>query len=524
MRQLSLDDLEPGFSTEEASSPPPILASQLPTLQTATSSLRTGLNLLPPGAKTLEELEAEFAAVSIVTPSPVVPTAPPLIIPDSPPSLQVGSPPGLAPPGGGGVGGGSLRAPSSAGSLKDERSVAATVAVATAGPFEDQGLMGAGEGVGGRARQQQVSVPNQQEMAWPQMQQQHPGQQQQQPSYGGQQQQQEGVPLQPPLQQQQQQSGGRVPGAPHGGGSGGGGGVHLLGSPGVGPSPVGQQQQQRPSGGSMSAFGPAHGSSPGLGPQQFSNMGQVMGIVQGRPPLQQQGPPQQHPGFHPPRPSPGMPPFHTLPMHVQTHLLQQQAMAHHAKGSGGGAPRPPQFVGGAPGFPPMQQQQQQQPGSPMSRSSGGGNGGVPVPMIAGGGQQFQFPRRDSGSGGVAGGGVGGMPPLLPPQPPPPPPSQFARPPMPQHGSPMLASQQQQIPPQPPGHGGRTDARPPLPPIGNFPRGELMTAYDTRRVVWVVAGFRNNVHRIAQWFVRRVYLFLIFISHSPPACYLNNVWV
>ncbi|CAM9681435.1 unnamed protein product [Scytosiphon promiscuus] len=256
-------------------------------------------------------------------------------------------------------------------------------------------------------------------------------------------------------------------------------------------------------------FGPGPG---GAGPHQSFHM------------LPQQ---QQQMGF-PPQLPPGMPPFHTLPPHVQAHMLREQAMAHaHAQqqqrqqqqqqavgGGGGGvgrgqpplrSPGVPSYGGGpAPaGFPRMspppmpppnhqqhqqQQQQQQQPGmSPMQHQGPGspmmvprGSAGMMPPMV-------MVPASSAAPSGLR----------PPPPPPPPPPSHFVRgPPQPQMLHPaMLQQQQQQLLQQqqqqqrqrqqgltlPPGQ-GKPDARPPLPPIEMFPRGELMTAYDTRYVI------------------------------------------
>ncbi|CAM9681367.1 unnamed protein product, partial [Scytosiphon promiscuus] len=131
MRQLSLDDAEPGFPSEalpatptrtspspysqqpvpqpvpqqgqQQRSPPPTPA--LPAAPPASAiPAMTGRNVLPPGVKTLEELEAEFAEVSIAAAGD---------------SATVSSPPG----GGGGSGdGGERPAMASCASLEGEDS------------------------------------------------------------------------------------------------------------------------------------------------------------------------------------------------------------------------------------------------------------------------------------------------------------------------------------------------------------------------------------------------------------------
>ena len=461
MRQLSLDDLDPSpdddTETEEAAAarvggtPGPLL---------------TGPNVLPPGAKTLEELEAAMITVS---PASI----------RSPPSLAAVARAGTTPPG-------LTRSDGPAGP-------------GTPGVLERQAVSGdkrivRGAGEGGRGgeevRQEEVVVSSQ-GMAWRQAQHQHLELQQQQKQHSVGIQAQLGSDGVPPQ-------------------------VNLLGGARAGPPPpppVGQHRQG-------SVMLPARSGHPlstvgGLPPSP--QMGNAM--LQGRKPphhfqqhqqhqqLQQHQQHQQHqqqgfPGF----PSPGMPPFHTLPPHVQAHFMQRRAMAH-ARTTGAPPrpsqpPHPPRFGSGggsggagggsAPGLPVLpqqqqhlQQQQQQHSGRSIPRS------GVlaGVPMMSPG--QQAFTQRESGGGGVRAPPGLVMPTLQSPTPtyPHPPTPWFGRPPMPPP-SPILTPQQQHLQQHQHhhmqhiqhmhgGNGSRPDARPPLPPLEMFPRGELMTAYDTR---------------------------------------------
>lgn len=450
MRQLSLDDLDPSLDDQpESAIPTQVTRGPEEHIGVSSGSHLTGPSVLPPGAKTLEELEAEFAAAAISTSSASVAAS------SSSPIVQSETPIGLAQSDGLGVRSGSVTQESQ-GVAGNNRAI--------------RGVTDGEEGAGGDLRREDIATS--QGMTWRQVHQsdhQHP-----QPGYGS-----------PHIQQQQQSLLGQAhpgDGTPQG---------NLHGARSVAPS-LGQHQ-----GGMPPSFAPGRGLSPVGRPLPSPRMTQGQAghvMAQGRPPAQQPQQ-QQHSGFSQFPPS-GMPPFHTLPPHVQAHLMQQQAIVHARSGaprtlhSPAPPPRPPRFVSASPrisSLPPQQQQQHsgmalQRPGSPIPM----GGGVLPrgVPMIISGQQQV-FSQRDGGAGSRAPPGLG----IHHHSPTP----RFARPPMPPP-SPILTPQQQmqmhhqqhqmhQHMHQHQHQGVRPDARPPPPPLEMFPRGELMTAYDTRRVVF-----------------------------------------
>lgn len=455
MRQLSLDDLDPSPDDEpESAIPTQATRGAADHIGVSSGSHLTGPSVLPPGAKTLEELEAELAAAAISTSSASVAAS------SSSPIVQSETPLGLAQSDGLGVRSGSV--------TQENQGVAGNKRVM-------RGVTDGEEGAGDLRRE---DIATSQGMAWRQVHQ--PEHQHPQPGYGS-----------SLIQQQQQQQ--SLVGQAHPGDGTPQGNLHGVRS--VAPS-VGQHQ----GGGMPPSFAPGRGLSPVGRPLPSPRMTQGQAghvMAQSRPPAQQPQQ-QQHSGFSQ-FPPPGMPPFHTLPPHVQAHLMQQQAIAHARSGaprtlhSPAPPPRPPRFVSASPRIPslsPQQQQQQQQhsgmalqrPGSPIPIGGGVLPRGVPM-MISG--QQQVFSQRDGGAGSRVPPGLG----IHHHSPTP----RFARPPMPPP-SPILTPQQQmqmhhqqhQMHQQMHHHqhqGVRPDARPPLPPLDMFPRGELMTAYDTRQVVF-----------------------------------------